>query len=510
MIRQLLHQLRRRLLLQLFLNALAAGALGASGLLLVVVAVCNPLAWPTLGLLAVDALALAGGFALARIWVNCPTLPQVAKAIDQRADTQDRLATALSLESLDKMQTPLESAALAECRAYLSRFDAVRWTPIRLPSSLTWLLAPMLSILLLRLWLNPAPNSDLFEPVRTPDATTLRIAGRLEEMAGRLERQSLPAANVQKLAAAFKRGAARLRAEARGEAPAKSALREISALEELVEATRAGQDLEKLGEALAHSGEAHEAAEALKDHDLPKAADKLEELGKRLTEGKNKEHQLKQLEKALASVAAQTGGESDLGAAASKGANAAKKGDAAGTGEALGQMGKAMREKGRGESGQSAQAMISQLQELKTGKEGETKESPPTPQGPSDANAMSKATAESVGEIKPGDPKNGMTASKGGQPGSDHDVGTKESTLGKAETPTGQAGFQAQVQGMIGKGESLRSLIPAEPGKETAKTEYRALYEAMAPAAEDAMAQENIPIGSRLFVKRYFEAIRPK
>jgi hypothetical protein len=32
----------------------------------------------------------------------------------------------------------------------------------------------------------------------------------------------------------------------------------------------------------------------------------------------------------------------------------------------------------------------------------------------------------------------------------------------------------------------------------------------MAPAAEDAVQQENIPLGSRLLIKRYFEAIRPK
>ena len=31
----------------------------------------------------------------------------------------------------------------------------------------------------------------------------------------------------------------------------------------------------------------------------------------------------------------------------------------------------------------------------------------------------------------------------------------------------------------------------------------------MAPAAQDALLQEEIPLGSRFFIKRYFESIRP-
>ena len=39
---------------------------------------------------------------------------------------------------------------------------------------------------------------------------------------------------------------------------------------------------------------------------------------------------------------------------------------------------------------------------------------------------------------------------------------------------------------------------------------YKEIYDAMAPAAEDAAQQENIPLGSRFFIRRYFESIRPK
>ena len=44
-------------------------------------------------------------------------------------------------------------------------------------------------------------------------------------------------------------------------------------------------------------------------------------------------------------------------------------------------------------------------------------------------------------------------------------------------------------------------------GKATAA--YRDLYGVMAPAAQDAVEQENIPLGARVYVRKYFEAIRP-
>jgi hypothetical protein len=51
--------------------------------------------------------------------------------------------------------------------------------------------------------------------------------------------------------------------------------------------------------------------------------------------------------------------------------------------------------------------------------------------------------------------------------------------------------------------------MPATADNSQAQRRYRQLYEAMAPAAQDAVLQEEIPLGSRFFIKRYFEAIRP-
>jgi hypothetical protein len=53
-------------------------------------------------------------------------------------------------------------------------------------------------------------------------------------------------------------------------------------------------------------------------------------------------------------------------------------------------------------------------------------------------------------------------------------------------------------------------MLPSAGDASKSARKFKELYEAMAPAAEDAVQQENIPLGSRFLVRRYFESIRPK
>ena len=64
---------------------------------------------------------------------------------------------------------------------------------------------------------------------------------------------------------------------------------------------------------------------------------------------------------------------------------------------------------------------------------------------------------------------------------------------------------------MLGEGESLQELTAAGGGSPArAGRRYKELYDAMAPAAQETVEQENIPLGSRFYIRRYFENIRPK
>jgi hypothetical protein len=98
-----------------------------------------------------------------------------------------------------------------------------------------------------------------------------------------------------------------------------------------------------------------------------------------------------------------------------------------------------------------------------------------------------------------------------GEPGSEKDSGRGED-LSKEAEPADQAPRDEDfVAGEISEGPSLVELFRAAGNDDPkAQRAYRAAYQTAAPAALDAVSKERIPAGSRLLVRRYFEAIRPK
>jgi hypothetical protein len=109
------------------------------------------------------------------------------------------------------------------------------------------------------------------------------------------------------------------------------------------------------------------------------------------------------------------------------------------------------------------------------------------------------------GAPMPGDP-----TMPSGQPGGERDTGTTDSPFGKDKNPAGKDAQHQQVTGRTGEGESLQQSLLSAGDHSKSNRGYKNLYEAMAPAAQDAVLQENIPLGSRFLIKRYFESIRPQ
>ncbi len=515
MTRSLLIKLRRRLLAQAFAHAFAWSFLVMAGLFTCVVGFGPRLAAGSQVVLAVGATLLAAlGAAIWTIWRQ-PSLQEVAAKLDRAAATHDRLSTALAFEAAPPDRSLFHQAALAECQKFLSGFDGRRWTPWQMPRALPWLCVPVLAFGLLQFLDKPATGPLKGEA----DPAALAAAERLEEMARKLEEKRKDSPDMKKVAEAIKKSAAQLRTEAEGQSPDKAMLRELSAIEDLLKAAQQGNDMEALAATLAQMDQAKaaaEAAEALKQRDAASAAAKLEELGKRLAEesaSQNGEKQLQQLEKAMAGAAQKLGEQSPLGAAASKASAAGKRRDGAGAQQAMEQMSEALRQANSNRSGQGQKsqeskelaAMIQALREMKSGQGGK----PGDESGSGDGQKTLVISPSGKGNGQ-GEPMPGMGDSASGQPGSERDEGTKASPYGAESAPPAAAEMQTQIQGLLGEGESLNALIPAKPGEEPAKTGYKALYEAAAPAAEDALEKENIPLGSRLFVKRYFESIRPK
>ncbi len=488
MVRPLLARVRRRLLVQAWVEHSVWGL--CIGLAVLAIAIL----WlPGVGagwLAAIVAAALLGAGAWS--WLRRPGLEQTAAWVDARAATRDRLSTALAFEGA---REPLQAAAVAECERYLQTFDPRAWTPWRLPRGVFWLLLPVLALAGLQLWVKPwlRPATT----VRVADVAVLEQAARLETLARELEAQNTEKqeAAISQMAEAFRKSAERLREGAAGEAPGKAALEELSSLEEWVRATRQKSLQETLAEAFEGAQVSKPAAEALRSGDAEAAARALEELAQKVAAAPS---QMEPLRRALRAAAEALGEQTPAGEAAAEAAKAASRKDAEGLSESLSKMSQALRNPTKGAEGSK---LISALQEMK--------------------NQPGKGNGEAEGEEPPsfsmagapgkkGDqPAQGEASSQGGQPGSEQDSGSKQTPWGDPAEAPGNEGEAASLESVLGEGESLQTLISAQAGDEKAKAGYRALYEAAAPAAQDALERENIPLGSRLFIKRYFESIRP-
>lgn len=159
-----------------------------------------------------------------------------------------------------------------------------------------------------------------------------------------------------------------------------------------------------------------------------------------------------------------------------------------------------------GEGAGQRKKFLSALRDIKQGNSGDKKE-----KGDQDSPGDGEPSEAPNGGQKP---DSGMAdnAPPGGAPGSDKDLG-KGRDLGDQKDPgESEARPEEFVSGQMGEdGASLVEMLRAAGGDDPkAQRAWKSAWQTAAPAALDAVASEEIPPGSRLMVKRYFESIRPK
>jgi chemotaxis protein histidine kinase CheA len=518
---------RRRMALQTFLGALARGALGAAGVI-VVAAAC--FRWRLerfpLGGWSIAAVAVALAFAAAITWRGRKTLPAVAGIIDRLGRTHDRFLTALAFSS-GPAPHGMQALAVRECADFVRQGHFDRLARLRWPREAAWLLAPLITVALLQ-WDARVTFTEKTAETADARAEVEDTAKKLEELARQTREANAqtPSDELKKMAERLKQGAEQLRAQASTpEDAAKAAMRELSALEQLAQemqkspAGASPEEMKKLAEALEKNAATKDAAEALKSGDLQKAAAELEKAEQKLAEQKDArtDQEVRQeLEKALQRLAEQK----QLSEALQKLAQQMQRADAQQGGhgsEAMKQLAQLLRQmpQGQGEpqqgnsggkSSQTLQSLLAALQNMKYGEGG--KEGAPKPrQGQGSGSvAMQSFAGQTQAQI----PGQGDPNLPSGHPGSERDEGTTDSVFGKDRQEAGKEAQAKQLAGRLGEGESMQQFIPSASDSSKSNRRYKELYHAMAPAAEDAVLQENIPLGSRFFIKRYFEAIRPQ
>ena len=458
--------------------------------------------------------ALAGLAAFVGTIARCIELRDVAGIVDRLGGTHDRSLTALAFA---ETTTPFHQLAAEECRAFLAKKNFAGLIPIRLPHAARYLLVPIVTLALLHWESRIAADARQ----RATDAAQKQVnptAQQLEQLARQIEKTLDPAKDeeLKKIAGQLRKSAEQLRAQDNGaDEAAKAALRELSNLEQMLQqmqkppADASPEEMKRLAEALAKNDATKPAAEAMKAGNLAEAAKELEEAAKQpgrdeaektlreALERLAKQRELSEAMQQLAKQLQQDGGEGASSEALQKLAQMLKK------------MGGQKSSSGQPGQQPTAEQLKNLLAVLENMKFGEPQESGGEPKSSGEGNGQ--LTMQSFAKPNPdgsGQPDGSSIPS--GLPGSEHDTGTTETPFGKKPGDPAGKGNDAALKGRLNEGESLSQLLPTVGDTSKSARRYKELYEALAPFAEEAVVQENIPLGSRFLIKRYFESIRPK
>jgi hypothetical protein len=491
----------------------------------------NPSIWSALGYGVVWAFVVGLLAGLLTTLASCPRLSDVAQRLDALGKTRDRVHTALEFAG----RVPgaeMERLAVEESRAWLKTKDFRPLAPIRVPHEARWLVFPILMLALLW-WLGisdaqarAARQEAALAEVKATTQDLERLAKETEKRAAVTDDETL-----KRVAERLKQSAMQVRLAAEeGQEAQKTALRELAELEQIVKDLRRPQEatpgeLKALADALQKHESTKEAAKAIEQSQFMEAARQLEQalkepgadaVQKSLKEAvdhlaRKKEEVSKQLEK----LAQQGGG-----------------GDDAQRQQLLKELSEMLNEMGQQQKQRKAQAnqgkkppqkpmtnedlkkLLSALQQMKDRQqqqgEGEGQGEDQQP-GDGDEPGNGAISMLNFQEGKTNDQLGEDLQMPSGRPGSEKDKGTTLQPLGKDAAAQAEAERQEQNKGKLGAGESLSALVPSAAGGDAKATRrYKELTDAAAAAAEDTVTQENIPLGSRFLIRRYFEAIRGK
>lgn len=464
-VRQKLRQARRRLTGEHFLG-LAAWALvlgfSALGILrgVALVAPKSPnLPLSAVGWLFLLPLAFAAVVAITHWWSD----RRVAKELDARASTHDRFLTVLDLSTAEP--AGLTSTVQREVTRFAATFSLRQTLRLQIPfRRYLWILLPLLAL----------AGIEGMRQIRQAQVAPEQIQAKALLAAVRKAAEKHPEdqalqEEAQKLEATETQLDTSLE-------PLREALRALADLEQSLAAQ--GQltpgESQALADALSaanpqlasdlRAGSQEAAAKSLSQLDPESVAKALEEAARHLEKSRLRE---------LSSQSPE---------------------------EAQTRLVKMVSPSGENKSNRSR--FLAQVQDLKSGSSQTQGEA-------------TSAPGEGEGDFPPGkkkgDPGENDQAPPGDSPGSEEDKGRGSDLAGEADPTQKSSGPDEFLPGTSGDGASLVEIFRASGRDDPeARQAYRSAYDSAQPAALDSVNREEIPPGSRILVRRYFEAIRPK
>jgi len=408
--------------------------------------------------LAVAAMAL----------VRWRSLTAVAREVDARAATKNRFLTVLQLDR----ETPafFTDAVKKEVAAFVSGFQLTRHLRLKNPGrKLLWLLVPLAALGCLELFRHRLATQRL--PALTQACQIIEKA----RLAADHNAEKNP--EFEKLVHELEVTLDRLPDSPE---PLRDALRALAELEQKLSAASGAPALSAdeaaaLADALA--GEHPQLAADLRSGNNQAAAEAVARLDPQAL-SKALEEAARHVQKSRLQELSRPDG-----------------------GQAQKRLGAILQSSGAGdESGR--RKFLSDLNDIKNGNSGASGETPGGKDG--EAGQSPQGGEKSA-------PAQAENAPPGGAPGSEKDLGRGTDLAGQADPGRDLSAVEEFVPGTAGDGEALVEFFRATGSDDPkAAQAYRAAYQSALPAALDAVNREEVPSGSRILVRRYFEAIRPK
>lgn len=468
---------------------------------------------------------ISAAVSLLAVAVRRPSLMQVASRIDELGGTKDRLLMSLVLDANEgAKQSPLSVLAREECLRFLDTRDFRPLISLRPSPALGWVVVPLIAWGLIR-WQDGIVASEFHiekEQAQQLIAPTTRLIEQLAEQAKKAA-EDAKSEDLHRLAEQLQRSGERLHSEVKSDDAEKSALSELSKLQELMRELQRqpspADEMKELAKALASLPGMQDVLNALNEKDLAEAQRAMERAMEEQNEQKPDQLSEEQAEKQLQQAIQRMSEQRRLSEALQQFAEKMKEHQGRGLSQqAMRQLQQMMQQMSRqgdkadSDSGQqqremTLQEMIAALENMKFGDEpgnaDQGSNSQQIPGGP-------RVSIQSFGSANPqGNPQSGDAKQPSGRPGSERDFGTTDTPFG-GKSDAQDKGGELALKGRLGQGESLSMMLPSAGDNSKAARRYQDLYDSAAAAAQDTVEQENIPLGSRLLIKRYFQSIRPR
>ena len=411
-------------------------------------------------------------------WRHADWLP-AARAVDGHYELKDRTETALAFLRRQPAKTPteIESLQLADALHHLQRVEAQQVVPFALPNTFRWSLATAALAIVLLCW--PTGHAQVNAGPAQPLAAIVTEAEIVSEDLQELLDQ-LPEDHDPEIDAIIKELLAKAEEMKEPGVDVREALAKLSemqsALQEVAAQFNVGatdEQMKAIGEALQSAEALQEAGQALQAAQYDKAASELSKLDNPKLDRKESRAVADKLNKAAEE--ADKKGLKKLSDAAKKTAEGLDKDNASQTKNGLSKLAESAKQQGNSKK-------ISEL--LK--KQG-------------DRLAESKGNCQSNAQ---GDKRAAKPSLKAGR-------GTNETVQG-GRTELAAKRDEQKIQGLKGEqGDSDSETLTTKEAEETAKREFKEVYHKYRKLSDAVLESEDIPLGHRQTIRRYFEAIRP-